>query len=109
MKSNLETSIFLSQFTGSLYSATLGGLLGNMLTVELKGLDFVMTAMFVVIFMEQLMKEKQYYTAVIGIGAAVACRLLFNADSFMIPTMITILVFLTVLRRPIERKGRFSE
>ena len=37
--------------------ATLGGLLGNLITFDTKGLDFVMTAMFVVIFMEQWSKE----------------------------------------------------
>ena len=64
-----------------------------------------MTAMFVVIFLDQWLKEKKHYTALIGIGASVACRLLFTADNFMVPTMICILVFLTFLRKPIEKAG----
>lgn len=39
-------------------AATLGGLIGPHLSIDLKGLDFVMTAMFVVIFMEQWIKEE---------------------------------------------------
>lgn len=61
-----------------------------------EGLDFVMTAMFVVIFLEQWLKEKKHYTALIGMTASVACLLIFGADSFLIPTMICIVCFLTV-------------
>ncbi len=88
--------------------ATLGGLLGSLISFNTQGLDFVMTAMFVVIFLEQWLKEKKHYTALIGIGAAVVCRLLFAADNFMVPTMICILVFLTLLRKPIEKAGGFA-
>lgn len=88
--------------------ATLGGLLGSLISFNTQGLDFVMTAMFVVIFLEQWLKEKKHYTALIGIGAAVVCRLLFTADNFMVPTMVCILVFLTFLRKPIEKAGGFA-
>jgi 4-azaleucine resistance transporter AzlC len=85
--------------------AAVGGLVGTLLTFDTKGLGFVMTAMFVVIFMEQLFKERQYYTALIGVAATVACRLAFGADSFLIPTMLCILCALTLFRKPIEKAG----
>jgi len=85
--------------------ATVGGIVGSMLTFNTEGLDFVMTAMFVVIFLEQWMKEKKHYTAIIGIGSASVCRLLFGADSFLVPTMLTILLMLTLFRKPIEKAG----
>ncbi|MCD8347982.1 MAG: AzlC family ABC transporter permease [Lachnospiraceae bacterium] len=88
-------------FTG----ATLGGLLGSLISFNTEGLDFVMTAMFVVIFLEQWFKDKKHYTAVIGIASSVICLVGFGADSFMIPTMLCILVLLTVMRRPIEKAG----
>ena len=88
-------------FTGS----TLGGILGSLLSFDTEGLDFVMTAMFVVIFLEQWLKEKKHYTALIGTAASVACLLGFGADTFLIPTMVCILFFLTVLRKPIEKAG----
>ena len=86
-------------------AATVGGLVGSLLSFDTTGLEFVMTAMFVVIFSEQWLKEKKHYTALIGLASAIACRLGFGADNFMIPTMLCILVFLTVLRKPIERSG----
>ncbi len=85
--------------------ATLGGLLGSLLQFNTDGLDFVMTAMFVVIFLEQLMKEKKHYTAIIGLLSTLICRIVFGVDQFMIPTMIVIVVCLTILRNPIENAG----
>lgn len=85
--------------------ATLGGILGSLLSFDTEGLDFVMTAMFVVIFLEQWLKEKKHYTALIGVLCSAGCLLLFGAESFMIPTMACILCFLTVFRKPIEKAG----
>lgn len=85
--------------------ATLGGLLGNLITFDTKGLDFVMTAMFVVIFMEQWSKEKNHMSELIGMIASVACLLIFGADNFLIPTMVVIVVMLTMLRKYDEKRA----
>ena len=90
-------------------ASTLGGLLGSLLTFNLEGLDFVMTAMFVVIFIEQWKKEKQHISAWIGLGSSLICLLIFGRDSFLIPTMCCILAGLTLLREPISRKGEYPE
>lgn len=88
--------------------ATLGGLLGALITFNTEGLDFVMTAMFIVIFLEQYLKEKKHYTALIGIVSSVVCLVGWGVDSFMVPTMLCILFFLTAFRKPIERAGGLS-
>ena len=85
--------------------ATLGGILGSLLTFNTEGLDFAMTAMLAVIFLEQLLKEKRHITAVIGVAASLICLWIFGADSFLIPAMLVIFVMLTALRRPIEKAG----
>ncbi len=85
--------------------ATLGGLAGQLITFNTEGLEFVMTAMFVVIFIEQWLKEKKHYTALIGALASAVCLIVFGADSFMIPTMVCILCFITLFRKPVERAG----
>lgn len=85
--------------------ATFGGLLGNLITFDTKGLDFVMTAMFVVIFMEQWSKEKNHMSELIGMIASVACLLIFGADNFLIPTMVVIVVMLTMLRKYDEKRA----
>ena len=85
-------------------SATTGGIIGSLLKINTDGISFVMTAMFVVIFMDQWLKENQHISSLIGLGVSLICLLIFGADSFMIPTMITIVVLLTVLRHRLEKE-----
>lgn len=73
------------------------------------GLDFAMTALFVVILLDQWLKEKHHMSAWIGMISSVVCLLLFGADDFMIPTMICILVLLTVFRKPIENPEKAGD
>lgn len=51
--------------------ATIGGLVGSLLKFNTDGLDFVMTAMFTVIFLEQWLKEKHHISEWIGLGASI--------------------------------------
>ncbi len=85
--------------------ATIGGILGNFITFNTKGLDFVMTAMFVVIFMEQWLKEEHHISEWVGLASSVVCLVIFGADNFLVPTMICILVLLTALQKPLTQKG----
>ena len=85
-------------------SAAMGAALGAVLPFSSEGVDFVMTAMFVVIFLNQWEKEKQHASAVIGLAAPLVCLRIFGAGSFLIPSMVCILAALLLLRRPIEAK-----
>lgn len=85
--------------------ATIGGILGALITFNTEGLDFVMTAMFVVIFLEQWLKERKHFTAYIGLAASLLCLYLFGADSFLLPSMACIIAGLTFFRKPIEKAG----
>lgn len=83
--------------------AAIGGILGSFIKFDTSGLDFAMTAMFVVIFLEQYLKEKKHYTAWIGISISFICLLVFGAEHFMLPAMAAILAILTAFRKPIEK------
>lgn len=85
------------------FGATLGGIFGSLIHFNTEGLDFVMTAMFVVIFMEQWMKEKNHVSALVGIGISLLCLIAFGSDNFIIPAMVGILGVLTLLRKPLEK------
>ncbi|MBQ2930246.1 MAG: AzlC family ABC transporter permease [Clostridia bacterium] len=82
--------------------ATLGAQLGAVLPFDTEGLDFVMTAMLFVIFLDAWLKEKQHWSSLIGLGCAVGCLLIFGAEGFMLPTMGCILAALYLARKPIE-------
>ncbi len=51
--------------------ATVGGLVGSLLKFDTTGISFVMTAMFVVIFLEQWLKEDNHISSLVGVAAAV--------------------------------------
>ncbi len=80
-------------------SSILGGVLGNFLTFNTTGLDFALTALFVVLLLEQVSKRENRPAAAIGIGATVVSLLLFGADNLVIPAMVLILVVLLAGRR----------
>jgi 4-azaleucine resistance transporter AzlC len=82
--------------------ATIGGLAGSLLTIDTTGISFVMTAMFTVIFMEQWKKDKSHTPAYIGLAASAICLVLFQADSFLIPSMIVITASLITLRSRLD-------
>jgi len=81
----------------------LGGILGNMINFNTKGIDFVLTALFVVILINQWKSTANHLPAIIGIVSAVLSRILFGPSDFIIPAMISILFFVTVLKSPMER------
>ena len=81
-----------------------GWLIGNILPFSTEGLDFVLVAMFVAIFLDQWMKEQSRVSGVIGLGLSLTCLIVFGADQFIIPSMVAILIALTVLRGTIERR-----
>lgn len=85
--------------TGSL----IGGILGSMIEFNTKGIDFVLTALFVVILINQWKTTTNHLPALIGIASAILCRLIFGSANFIIPSMILILFFVTVLKKPMER------
>ena len=85
--------------------AALGGLCGSLLTLNTEGLDFVMTAMFVVIFLENWLKEENHTSSLLGLALPCACLVLFGAQHFILPSMAAILLALTALRGRLEKGG----
>lgn len=81
---------------------TLGAIIGSVFSFNTQGIDFVMTALFVVIFVEQWQATKNHIPAMIGIISSIICLVIFGATNFIIPSMIVILIALMVFRKPIE-------
>lgn len=77
---------------------TLGGLLGAALPFSLKGIEFVLTALFVMIFTEQWLSTKDHVPALIGVGSTAVCLLIFGKELFLIPALILISILLTLTR-----------
>lgn len=83
--------------------ATIGGIFGSFIPFDTKGIEFVMTALFVVIFLENWLKEKDHSASVIGLFISFICLIIFKGTNFIIPSMIIILSVLTLLRGRLEK------
>lgn len=82
---------FTMAFLNQLYwicGCVIGDLMGMFLPFSTDGVDFAMTALFVVIFVEQWLSTKNHLPAVMGCVSAVICLLIFGIDGFILPTLI---------------------
>jgi 4-azaleucine resistance transporter AzlC len=89
--------------------STIGGLIGAALTFDTTGIDFAMTALFVTIFLEQLLAAEDYFPAVTGVLATVLSLILFGPDAFLIPAMMLISVVLTIYGLFQMKRGKPAE
>lgn len=100
---NIDKTWFMLLITAFLHlywvlGAALGAVLSDVLPFDLKGSEFAMTALFLVIFMEQWAKEDSHISAVIGVALSALSLIIFGKDSFLIPAMAGILMLLGLLR-----------
>ena len=84
---------------------TIGGALGSILNFNTEGIDFVLTALFVTIFVEQWLTAKNHIPAIIGVVSTLVCLLIFGSQYFLIPSMVLITLLLTVLKKYTLEKG----
>ncbi len=78
--------------------SVLGAVIGGMLPFDSTGIDFAMTALFTVIFVEQWMSAKCHVPAFLGLGAAAVSLATLGPDNFILPAMVAICVMLAALR-----------
>lgn len=89
--------------------SVIGGLLGSIVAFDTKGLDFVLTALFVVIFIGQWKSQKNHKPAIVGVLCSVVCLIIFGKDGFIIPSMVAIILVLTILRKNINSEKEVSK
>ena len=84
--------------------SVIGAIAGTVLPINSEGIDFAMTALFVVIFVEQWMDKKNRVPELIGVVLAVIGIQIFGASSFVLPSMLAIIFMLLVARKKLEDK-----
>lgn len=80
-------------------AATAGALLGYMVQFDTTGIDFVMTALFVVMFLNQWEEAKDHRPALVGLICSAVCLLIFGSSNFIVPSMIFIIICFTAERK----------
>lgn len=92
---------FLVSFFNHLYWITgslLGAVTGSLVVFNSKGIDFVLTALFITIFIEQWLSSEKHAPAVIGVTVSAGCLMLFGSEHFLIPAMFIILLMLCLYK-----------
>jgi len=86
--------------------SVLGSIAGTLLPMELEGLSFVLTALFVTIFVDQWLHSRDHIPAITGVAATSVCLLVFGSEYFLIPSMVVIATIMVLRYR---RKGGCRE
>ena len=82
----------------------IGSIAGALIPFDSTGIDFAMTALFLVILTEQWLTNKNHFPAIVGIVCSVICLLIFGKDGFVLPSMICILSILLAFKKsPINK------
>ena len=97
-----EDTMFLVALFSRYYwivGSVLGGILGQIIPFDLTGLDFCMTALFLIIFIDQWEKAEKHTLALTGLGIGVICLLIFGENRFMLPALLIVSALLLLFQR----------
>ncbi|HHV99612.1 MAG TPA: branched-chain amino acid ABC transporter permease [Clostridiaceae bacterium] len=104
---NYNTVIFLIALLNQCYwiiGSVLGGLVGQMIPFDVTGIDFSMTALFVVIFLEQWKTSETHLPALTGFTCSILFLLLLGPDRFLLPSLVATVLLLSVCKPFIKIK-----
>lgn len=85
--------------------SVLGSLLGQSLPVDFTGIDFSMTALFTVIFVDLVIDIKNKICGAVGVFCAFVCLMLFGADNFLLPSLLLCVLLLSAAKPFFEKRG----
>lgn len=88
--------------------SVIGAAAGALIPFDFKGIDFSMTALFVVILLEQWKSAKSHIPVYCGAACAVLCLIVFGADSFILPSLVLTVLVLLALKKPLEKAAERS-
>ena len=89
--------------------SVIGAVAGSLITINTEGIDFAMTALFIVIAVEQWQSYPSHLPALLGAGGTLAALLLLGADSMLIPALCVIVAGLLILRPRLDQHPRLGE
>ena len=80
----------------------MGGLVGQLITFDTTGIDFSLTALFVVILIDQMRGAKTKLPAALAVVSGIVCILIFGAANFILPSLLVTVAVLCLLRNRLE-------
>ena len=77
----------------------LGSLAGSLIPISFEGVEFVLTALFVTMFVEQWLSRKNHLPALTGVACTALCLAVFGPDIFLIPSMALMALLLILFKK----------
>lgn len=108
-KQNIMFSLAILDYFYWAATGAIGGMLGQIIPFDMTGIDFCMTALFVIIFIDHWEKADRHFPALTGLGAAVLCLVIFGADRFMLPALLITSACLLYDRYRLDKKKTGKE
>nr|WP_318686035.1 AzlC family ABC transporter permease [uncultured Acetatifactor sp.] len=96
---NISFMISLFDHIYWIIGSVLGAVIGQLITFDTTGVDFSMTALFVVIVLNQWMDSKEHRPAIIGGAVGIICLILIGAEGFLLPALTLTAAILMGVRR----------
>lgn len=84
----------------------IGGFLGGILSFNTTGLDFSLTALFIVILTQQMEQHSNIASCLIGAFCTIIGLLIFGQEHFLLPSMAFIVSILFVFRRRLQSRSK---
>ena len=88
--------------------SVLGASIGSMLSFDTTGIDFAMTALFTVIFVEQWLSAKNHGAVYLAVAAILISAVVFQLTNFLLPALILLVILLVIFQDKVEGKGDAS-
>ncbi len=89
--------------------SVLGALIGQILPFDTAGIEFSMTALFLVIFMDQWKTYKNHLPALIGLGISAVSLVVFGMDNFLLPALLVTVLVLLLMKPVLQKQAAESE
>lgn len=89
--------------------SVVGALLGSLIKFDTSGIDFAMTALFIVILIDQLRDAPVKLPALIAFISSVLCLLIIGAEQFILPSLFVTVGVLTAMRKTVSAKQEAKE
>lgn len=96
-----QSSMFLISLFNQCYwiiGSIVGNLAGNVITINTTGIEFAMTALFLVSFTEQWLTTKNHKPALIGLFSSFICLIVFGKVNMILPALLGIVLLLTAIQ-----------
>lgn len=91
--------------------SVIGAVAGSFIPINTEGIDFAMTALFIVIAVDQWKSGKRHFPVFLGAAGTVVCLLIFGPEGgrFLIPALGILLAGLLLARPVLDRPDQAPE